>query len=251
MLAMFNNHNEADRTIFVGNLDSSVKEEILFELFLQAGPLTRVTIAKDKDGKQKSYGFVCYKHREAVPYAIALLNGIRLYGRPIKLQYRFGSSHTPDAGCSYPGSDNSPCRTPQGSCRNDGYPEVSLFPTPPFTANTCLSQEYFYWQHMASGYAAQQCSFDAHMAQQQYYLTNAMTQQATMVPTPVFQSTVQDIRAGPSYCIWENLQHNGNEMEQNEGQLENDSDRSRERRHKKSRVSKHAYRKHKTKQKSS
>ncbi|RXM94853.1 Splicing regulator RBM11 [Acipenser ruthenus] len=156
----------------------------------KAGPLTRVTIAKDKDGKQKSYGFVCYKHREAVPYAIALLNGIRLYGRPIKLQYRFG-------------------------------------------------------------YAAQQCSFDAHMAQQQYYLTNAMTQQATMVPTPVFQSTVQDIRAGPSYCIWENLQHNGNEMEQNEGQLENDSDRSRERRHKKSRVSKHAYRKHKTKQKSS
>lgn len=78
-----------------------------------------------------------------------------------------------------------------------------------------------------------------------------MTQQATMMPTPVFQSTVQDIRAGPSYCIWENLQHNGNEMEQNEGQLENDSDRSRERRHKKSRVSKHAYRKHKTKQKSS
>ncbi|MGH0178511.1 UNVERIFIED_CONTAM: hypothetical protein FKN15_078211 [Acipenser sinensis] len=59
-----------------------------------AGPLTRVTIAKDKDGKQKSYGFVCYKHREAVPYAIALLNGIRLYGRPIKLQYRFGCSFT-------------------------------------------------------------------------------------------------------------------------------------------------------------
>ncbi|KAK6485811.1 multidrug resistance-associated protein 1-like [Huso huso] len=76
------------------------------------------------------------------------------------------------------------------------------------------------------------------MAQQQYYLTNAMTQQATMMPTPVFQSTVQDIRAGPSYCIWENLQHNGNEMEQNEGQLENDSDRSRERRHKKSRLEK-------------
>ncbi|XP_041100194.1 splicing regulator RBM11-like [Polyodon spathula] len=81
-----------------------------------AGPLTRVTIAKDKDGKQKSYGFVCYKHREAVPYAIALLNGIRLYGRPIKLQYRFGSSRTSNTGSFYPGSDNSPYRTPQGSC---------------------------------------------------------------------------------------------------------------------------------------
>ncbi|MEE6468188.1 hypothetical protein FKM82_008195 [Ascaphus truei] len=62
--------------------------------FLQAGPLTKVTIAKDKEGNFKSFGFVCFKHTESVPYAIALLNGIRLYGRPIKLQYRFGSSYS-------------------------------------------------------------------------------------------------------------------------------------------------------------
>uniref|UniRef100_A0A8C4U3J8 Splicing regulator RBM11 n=1 Tax=Falco tinnunculus TaxID=100819 RepID=A0A8C4U3J8_FALTI len=81
---------EADRTLFVGNLESRVREEILYELFLQAGPLTKVTICKDKEGKPKSFGFVCFKHKESVPYAIALLNGIRLYGRPIKVQYRFG-----------------------------------------------------------------------------------------------------------------------------------------------------------------
>uniref|UniRef100_A0A8C6YMY9 Splicing regulator RBM11 n=1 Tax=Nothoprocta perdicaria TaxID=30464 RepID=A0A8C6YMY9_NOTPE len=73
------------RTLFVGNLESRVREEILYELFLQAGPLTKVTICKDKEGKPKSFGFVCFKHTESVPYAIALLNGIRLYGRPIKL----------------------------------------------------------------------------------------------------------------------------------------------------------------------
>lgn len=49
-----------------------------------------MTICKDKEGKPKSFGFVCFKHKESVPYAIALLNGIRLYGRPIKVQYRFG-----------------------------------------------------------------------------------------------------------------------------------------------------------------
>uniref|UniRef100_A0A8B9QFJ1 Splicing regulator RBM11 n=1 Tax=Apteryx owenii TaxID=8824 RepID=A0A8B9QFJ1_APTOW len=81
---------EADRTLFVGNLESRVREEILYELFLQAGPLIKVTICKDKEGKPKSFGFVCFKHTESVPYAIALLNGIRLYGRPIKVQYRLG-----------------------------------------------------------------------------------------------------------------------------------------------------------------
>ncbi|XP_063161556.1 splicing regulator RBM11 [Candoia aspera] len=85
--------DEPDRTLFVGNLESRVQEEILYELFLQAGPVSKVTICKDKDGKPKTFGFVCFKHTESVPYAIALLNGIRLYGRPIKVQYRFGSTH--------------------------------------------------------------------------------------------------------------------------------------------------------------
>lgn len=49
-----------------------------------------MTIVTDKEGNSKSFGFVCFKHTESVPYAIALLNGIRLYGRPIKLQYRTG-----------------------------------------------------------------------------------------------------------------------------------------------------------------
>ncbi|KAG5215686.1 hypothetical protein JEQ12_001262 [Ovis aries] len=85
---------EANRTVFVGNLEARVREEILYELFLQAGPLTKVTICKDREGKPKSFGFVCFKHPESVSYAIALLNGIRLYGRPINVQYRFGSSRS-------------------------------------------------------------------------------------------------------------------------------------------------------------
>uniref|UniRef100_A0A8B9ISD0 Splicing regulator RBM11 n=1 Tax=Amazona collaria TaxID=241587 RepID=A0A8B9ISD0_9PSIT len=82
---------EVDQTLFVGNLESRVREEILYELFLQAGPLIKVTICKDKEGKPKSFGFVCFKHKESVPYAVALLNGIRLYGRPIRVQFRFGT----------------------------------------------------------------------------------------------------------------------------------------------------------------
>ncbi|KAL0973301.1 hypothetical protein UPYG_G00201670 [Umbra pygmaea] len=54
--------DETDRTLFVGNLDPNVTEELLFELFLQAGPLYKVKIPKDNDGKQKGFGFVCFKH---------------------------------------------------------------------------------------------------------------------------------------------------------------------------------------------
>nr|XP_060626496.1 splicing regulator RBM11 isoform X2 [Anolis sagrei ordinatus] len=106
MAAASGRAEEPDRTLFVGNLESRVHEEILYELFLQAGPITNVTVCKDKDGKPKAFGFVCFKHTESVPYAIGLLNGIRLYGRPIKLQYRFGSSHPLDLNSSCENMDS-------------------------------------------------------------------------------------------------------------------------------------------------
>ncbi|XP_072011774.1 RNA-binding protein 7 [Engystomops pustulosus] len=84
---------EADRTLFVGNLDPRATEELLFELFLQAGPALNVKIPKDKDGNPKLFAFVNFKHEESVPYGMNLLNGIKLFGRPLKIQYRSGSSH--------------------------------------------------------------------------------------------------------------------------------------------------------------
>uniref|UniRef100_A0A670JU27 RNA-binding protein 7 n=1 Tax=Podarcis muralis TaxID=64176 RepID=A0A670JU27_PODMU len=84
---------EADRTLFVGNLDPKVTEELLFELFHQAGPVIKVKIPKDRDGKPKQFAFVNFKHEESVPYGMDLLNGIKLFGRPLKIQFRSGSSH--------------------------------------------------------------------------------------------------------------------------------------------------------------
>ncbi|XP_060107018.1 RNA-binding protein 7 [Heteronotia binoei] len=91
---------EADRTLFVGNLDPRVTEELLFELFHQAGPVIKVKIPKDKDGKPKMFAFVNFKHEESVPYGMSLLNGIKLFGRPLKIQFRSGSSHASQDGGS-------------------------------------------------------------------------------------------------------------------------------------------------------
>lgn len=79
------------RTVWCGNLSDKTEEIILYELFLQAGPLEDVHMPKDKDGKKRSYGFITFKHQESVPYAIELLNGIVLYGKPLKLDAREGS----------------------------------------------------------------------------------------------------------------------------------------------------------------
>uniref|UniRef100_F7BI45 RNA exonuclease 2 n=1 Tax=Xenopus tropicalis TaxID=8364 RepID=F7BI45_XENTR len=95
---------EADRTLFVGNLDPRATEELLFELFLQAGPAISVKIPKDKDGKPKQFAFVNFKHEESVPYGMSLLNGIKLFGRPLKIQYRSGSKHIPQDGNNSPHS---------------------------------------------------------------------------------------------------------------------------------------------------
>ncbi|KAM6946330.1 RNA-binding protein 7 [Aplochiton taeniatus] len=95
---------EADRTLFVRNLDSKVTEELLFELFVQAGPLIKTKIPKDK-----TFGFAIYKHEESVHYAIELLNGMSLYGRPIQVQFRSGSTHGTSPGIS---KNSSPANTP-------------------------------------------------------------------------------------------------------------------------------------------
>lgn len=85
--------DEIDRTVWVGNLSDKVTDDILFELFLQAGPLEKVKVATDKDGRSKRFAFVTFKHACSVPYTIDLMSGIPLYGYNLKLQTRPGSSH--------------------------------------------------------------------------------------------------------------------------------------------------------------
>ncbi|XP_071625068.1 RNA-binding protein 7 isoform X2 [Heliangelus exortis] len=114
---------EADRTLFVGNLDPKVTEELIFELFHQAGPVIKVKIPRDRDGRPKQFAFVNFKHEESVPYGLSLLNGIKLYGRPIKIQFRSGSSHASQDG-------NLSC-SPQGASLSHPPPSCSRYERSP------------------------------------------------------------------------------------------------------------------------
>lgn len=71
-------------TIFVKNLEPRVSEEILWELFIQAGPLKSVSIPTDRStGSKRGFAFVTYKDDVSVPYACEMFNQVRLYKKPI------------------------------------------------------------------------------------------------------------------------------------------------------------------------
>mmetsp|Transcript_36044 Transcript_36044/g.36727 ORF Transcript_36044/g.36727 Transcript_36044/m.36727 type:complete len:332 (-) Transcript_36044:215-1210(-) len=75
-----------DATCYVGNLDEKITEELLWELMLQSGPVVNVHMPKDKvSGQHQGYGFVEFRGEEDSEYAIKVMNMIKVYGKPIKV----------------------------------------------------------------------------------------------------------------------------------------------------------------------
>ncbi|KAG2373540.1 hypothetical protein C9374_012003 [Naegleria lovaniensis] len=82
--AKYERNQEA--TIFVGNLDQQADEELLWELFMQVGPVVDVKIPRDRiTNTHSGYAFVEFKHEHDANYAIQVMNQIKLFGRPMKL----------------------------------------------------------------------------------------------------------------------------------------------------------------------
>uniref|UniRef100_A0AC11AMJ4 RNA binding motif protein 11 n=1 Tax=Ovis aries TaxID=9940 RepID=A0AC11AMJ4_SHEEP len=180
--------------------------------FLQAGPLTKVTICKDREGKPKSFGFVCFKHPESVSYAIALLNGIRLYGRPINVQYRFGSSRS----CEPANQSFESCvKINSHSYRNEeamGRSSFSMQFSP--INNASLSQEYFLFQKMVNmcGFFPQQWPMYNPALQLPYYEMTAPLTNSTSASSSL--NHVSDLEAGPSSYEWTHQQPSDSDLYQ-------------------------------------
>lgn len=77
-----------ERTLFCANLCENVTEELLYEVFLQAGPIGKVYIPKDNNGKRRSYGFVTYSYRSSLPYAMRLYQGLVLFGKLLDIKFQ-------------------------------------------------------------------------------------------------------------------------------------------------------------------
>ena len=81
---LFERNQEA--TIYVGNIDQKVSEEILWELFTQCGPVINVHLPKDKiSNDHQGFAFVEFRSEEDADYAIKIMHMVKLYGKPLKV----------------------------------------------------------------------------------------------------------------------------------------------------------------------
>ncbi|KAE8377914.1 hypothetical protein BDV26DRAFT_281520 [Aspergillus bertholletiae] len=81
-------HWEQDKeaTVYIGNLDERVTDSLVWELMLQAGRIVNVHLPKDRvTQSHQGYGFVEFISEEDAEYASRIMNGIRLYGKPIRV----------------------------------------------------------------------------------------------------------------------------------------------------------------------
>lgn len=77
----------SSRAVYVGNLAYTVTEELVYELFVQAGPISDVLLVTDPStGSSKGFAFVEFDDDVSADYAIKLIDGILLMNRALRVR---------------------------------------------------------------------------------------------------------------------------------------------------------------------
>jgi splicing factor 3B subunit 4 len=78
--------NDKESTCYIGNLDERITDALVWELCIQAGPVVSVHLPKDRVTQTvQGYGFVEFRSEQDAEYACNILNGIRMHGKPIRV----------------------------------------------------------------------------------------------------------------------------------------------------------------------
>ncbi|KAJ1351655.1 hypothetical protein KIN20_007765 [Parelaphostrongylus tenuis] len=80
----------SDRTCYVCNLSPRVTSDIIEELFVQMGPVEGVRLFERNSNR---FAFVYFEDDVSVPFAVEMLDGIRLYGVSITVEPQRDSKH--------------------------------------------------------------------------------------------------------------------------------------------------------------
>jgi len=90
-----------EATVYVGNLDPKIDEEVLWELMVQAGPVANIHLPRDKiTNTHQGYGFVEFKNEDDAHYSIKILNMVRLFGKPIRINPSSQDKKTNEVGAN-------------------------------------------------------------------------------------------------------------------------------------------------------
>ena len=83
---MNNREQDKEATVYIGNIDERVTDSLVWELMLQAGRIVNVHLPKDRVTQtHQGYGFVEFISEEDAEYAARIMNQVRLYGKPIRV----------------------------------------------------------------------------------------------------------------------------------------------------------------------
>eukprot|EP00471_Norrisiella_sphaerica_P013436 CAMPEP_0184493962 /NCGR_PEP_ID=MMETSP0113_2-20130426/27435_1 /TAXON_ID=91329 /ORGANISM="Norrisiella sphaerica, Strain BC52" /LENGTH=316 /DNA_ID=CAMNT_0026879473 /DNA_START=15 /DNA_END=961 /DNA_ORIENTATION=- len=81
-----NQERNQEATVWIGGLEPQVSEELVWELMLQVGPVVNVHMPRDQvTTNHQGYCFCEFRGIEDADYAIRVLNMIKLYGKPIRV----------------------------------------------------------------------------------------------------------------------------------------------------------------------
>ncbi|KAG0246093.1 hypothetical protein B0O80DRAFT_496792 [Mortierella sp. GBAus27b] len=90
-----------DATVYVGNLDDRCTDSLIWELMAQAGPVVNVHLPKDRVTQMhQNYGFCEYVSEEDADYACKILNQVKLYGKPLRINKATSDRKNLDVGAS-------------------------------------------------------------------------------------------------------------------------------------------------------
>ena len=77
---------DKEATVYIGNIDERVTDSLIWELMLQAGRIVNVHLPKDRvTQNHQGYGFVEFISEEDAEYAARIMNQVRLFGKPIRV----------------------------------------------------------------------------------------------------------------------------------------------------------------------
>lgn len=90
-----------EATCYVGNIDPQANEELVWELFVQGGPVVNVYLPKDRvTNEHQGYGFVEFRSEEDADYAIKILNMVKLFGKPLRVNKAAADRNTQEVGAN-------------------------------------------------------------------------------------------------------------------------------------------------------
>lgn len=90
-----------DATCYVGGLDDDMSEKLVWEFFMQAGPVVSVHMPRDRiTGKHQGYGFVEFLGEQDADYALKIMNMVKLFGKPIRVNKASADKKDTDVGAN-------------------------------------------------------------------------------------------------------------------------------------------------------